>query len=80
MDLRAEVQRLVQEYLATREEDSAWMRGGWCTEKCDVYARLRDYVCRKLCRRFEWREWLDVRMTVIDHVRELCQCDSSSDS
>lgn len=45
MDLRIEVQPLAQEYLATRDEDTAW-----------------------LC------EWLDVRVKVIAHVREIRNC------
>lgn len=70
MDIRAEVQRLTQEFLATRDEDRAWLHGGKGTEWHEAYMRLLDYVSRRLMKSMGWREYLDVRLAVVQAVKE----------
>lgn len=75
MDLRLEVQPIVQEYLTAREEDAAWMRGPWNADRQAAYERLLSYVCRKFSEPFlrngQWREWAENRPAVARAVREL---------
>ena len=70
MDIRAEVQRLTQEFLGSRDEDRAWLQGGKGTEWNDAYLRLLDYVSRRMMKQIGWREYLDVRVEVVQAVKE----------
>ena len=69
--LREECLRIIQEFLQSRPEDAAWMRGPWCAERQRVYEQAMSYVLRKIPPVDDWHERLKQRDAVIREVQQI---------
>lgn len=68
---RDAIAMLLQEFLAAREEDRARLTAPKCSGWTDAYLRALAYVCGKMQKRVDWREWIELRPQVIEIVKEL---------
>lgn len=75
--LKDEVRRLVQEFLSTRDEERCWLYRSGTAEWNAAYRRILEYVCRKMQRGMDWREFLKRREAVIQCVRAVCELERS---
>lgn len=63
------VERLVDVYLESNNEDACWLEGGFGREWHGAYLRLLSHTCRQMQRSMDWREFNELRPEIVAIVR-----------
>lgn len=73
MILADRVRLIVDEWLRANNEAAMWLRGAKGREWSREYERLIDAVAHRMIRETDWRDWLDMRLKVVDVVKRILE-------